>query len=152
MDGGQQSEPEEISGALRTRWEGLSETPRAAPTQSAKQPTNQTNKTEKTKKKKKKHPAGQRRGRRGTHEVGHKRRKRAEEKGVKHRTRVREHKVNCLTQRVKDKGRRGGSERSPLLPPVRRSQRRGQHKTSKLQNSMHILQNVYIELTYSEPP
>ena len=36
---------EEISGALRTGGESLSETPRATPTQSAKQPTNQTNKT-----------------------------------------------------------------------------------------------------------
>jgi hypothetical protein len=31
---------EEIGGALRTEGESLSETPRAAPTQSAKQPTN----------------------------------------------------------------------------------------------------------------
>jgi hypothetical protein len=36
---------EEIDGALRTEGESLSETSRAAPSQSAKQPTNKTNKT-----------------------------------------------------------------------------------------------------------
>ena len=35
-----------IGSALRTGGESLSETPRAAPTQSTKQPTNQTNKAE----------------------------------------------------------------------------------------------------------
>ena len=39
--------------------------------------------------------------------------KKAEEKGVKDRTKAREHQVNCLTQRVEDKGRRGGSEGHP---------------------------------------
>jgi hypothetical protein len=73
----------EIGGALRTGGESLSETPKAAPTQSAKQPTNQT------KQNKKKKTAGQRLGRRGTEEAGHKRGKRAEEKGVKHRTKAR---------------------------------------------------------------
>jgi hypothetical protein len=85
----------------------LSETPRAAPTQSAKQPTNQTNKNRKKK------IVGQRLGRRGIEEVGHKRRKMVKEKGVKHRTKVKEYQVNCLVQRVEDKGRRGGSEGHP---------------------------------------
>jgi hypothetical protein len=43
---------EEIGNTLKTGWEILSETPKAAPTQSAKQPTNQINKTGKKKKKK----------------------------------------------------------------------------------------------------
>jgi hypothetical protein len=97
----------EISSALRTGGESLSETLKMALTQSAKQPTNQTNKTGK------KTTAGQRLGRRGTEEVGYKRGKRAEEKMVKHRTKARVHQVNCLTQRVEDKGRRGGSEGHP---------------------------------------
>jgi hypothetical protein len=63
--------------------------------------------------------------RRGTKEVGHKRGKRAEKKGMKHRTKAREHQVNCLTQKVEDKGRKGGNEGSPLLPLVWHSQRRG---------------------------
>jgi hypothetical protein len=66
---------------------------------------------------------GQRLRRRGTEEAGHKMGKRAEEKGVKHRTKAREHQVNCLAQRIKDKGRRGGGH--PSFPPMQRSQRRG---------------------------
>ena len=97
---------EEIGGVLRTREKSLSETLRANPTQGAKQPTNQTNKIGKT-------TAGQRLGRRGTEEVEHKRRKRAEEKRVKHCTKGREHQVNCLAQRVEDKEGRGGSEGQP---------------------------------------
>jgi hypothetical protein len=37
----------------------------------------------------------------------------AEEKGVKHHTKAMEHQINCLAQRVEDKGRRGGSEGHP---------------------------------------
>jgi hypothetical protein len=100
----------EIGGALRTGGESLSETPRVAPTQSAKQPTNQTNKTGK------KTTAGQRLGRRGAEKARHKRGKRAKEKGVKHRTKVREHQVNCLAQRVEDNERRGVAKATP--PPT----------------------------------
>jgi hypothetical protein len=57
--------------------------------------------------------AGQRLGRRGIEEAGHKRGKMAEEKGVKHHTKAREYQINCLAQRVEDKGRRGGSEGHP---------------------------------------
>ena len=57
--------------------------------------------------------AGQRLGKMGTEETRHKRGKMAEEKGVKHRTKVREHQVNCLAQMVEDKGRRGGSGGHP---------------------------------------
>jgi hypothetical protein len=98
---GDKANAEEIDGALRTGGESLSETPKATPTQSVKQPTNQTNKTGK------KTTARQKLRRRGTEEVGHKRGKRAEEKGVKHCAKAREHQVNFLAQMVKDKGRRG---------------------------------------------
>jgi hypothetical protein len=64
---------EEIGSTLRNKGESLSETPRVAPTQSVKQPTNQTNKTGKK-------TAGQRVGRRGTEEAEHKKGKRAEER------------------------------------------------------------------------
>jgi hypothetical protein len=100
----------EISGALRTGGESLSKTPRAAPTQSAKQPTNQTNKTGK------KTIAGQSLGRRGAEKARRKRGKRAKEKGVKHRTKGREHQVNCLVQRVEDNERRGVAKATP--PPT----------------------------------
>ena len=43
---GGKASAEEISNTLRIIGESLSKTPRVAPTQSAKQPTNQTNKTE----------------------------------------------------------------------------------------------------------
>ena len=99
----------EIGSALRIGGESLSETLRAAPTQSAKQPTNQTNK----KKKQKKRTKGQRLGRRGIEEEGHTRRKGVEEKGEKHITMAMEHQVNCLAQSVEDKGRRGGNEGHP---------------------------------------
>jgi hypothetical protein len=56
-----------------------------------------TNKLNKTKQEKKKTTSGQRLGRRGTEEARHKRGKRAEEKGVKYCTKVREHQANCLT-------------------------------------------------------
>jgi hypothetical protein len=92
---------EEIGGALRTGRESLSETSRASPTQSAKQPTNQTNKN------KKKKIVGQRLGRREIEEVGHKRRKMVKEKGVKHRTKVKDYQVNCLVQRVEGQGEEG---------------------------------------------
>jgi DNA-directed RNA polymerase specialized sigma subunit len=94
---------EEIDSALKIGRESLSETLRATPTQSAKQQTNQTNKQTKV---------GQL-GRRGTQEAGHKREKRSKEKEEKHRTKVMEHQINCLAQRVEDKGRRGGSEGHP---------------------------------------
>jgi hypothetical protein len=55
------------------------------------QQTKQTKRKKKKKKKKKKERAGQRLWRRGTEEVGHKRGKKAEEKIVKHRTKVRKH-------------------------------------------------------------
>ena len=55
----------------------------------------------------------QRLERRGTQEAGHKKGKRAEEKGVKHHTKAREYQVYCLAQRVEDKGWRGGSEGHP---------------------------------------
>jgi hypothetical protein len=73
--------------------------------------------TNKPNKQNRKKTAGQRLGRRGTEEAGHKRGKRAEEKGVKHRTKAREHQVNCLAQRVEDKGRRGGGEAAKATPP-----------------------------------
>jgi hypothetical protein len=72
MVGGKAS-MEEIGSTLRNKWESMSETPRVAPTQSAKQPANQTNKTGKK-------TAGQRVGRRGTEEAEHKKGKRAEER------------------------------------------------------------------------
>jgi hypothetical protein len=42
---GSKANAKEIGGTLKTKGESLSKTPRMAPTQSAKQPTNQTNKT-----------------------------------------------------------------------------------------------------------
>jgi hypothetical protein len=54
------------------------------------QQTKQTKRNKKEKKKKKKR-ARHRLWRRGTEEVGHKRGKKAEEKIVKHRTKVRKH-------------------------------------------------------------
>ena len=104
---GSKTGAKEISGAFRIGGKSLSETLRAAPTQSAKQPTNQT------KQNKKKTTAGQRLGRRGIKEAGYKRGKMAEEKGVKHRTKAIKHLINCLTQKVEDKRRRGGSEGHP---------------------------------------
>jgi hypothetical protein len=41
----------------------------------------------------------------------------AEEKGVKHSTKAREHQVNCLAQMVEDKGKRGGGELAKATPP-----------------------------------
>jgi hypothetical protein len=41
---GHKASAKEIGSTLKTKGESLSETPRATPTQSAKQPTNQTNK------------------------------------------------------------------------------------------------------------
>jgi hypothetical protein len=46
---GAKASAKEIGGVFRIEEESLSETPNAAPTQSAKQPTNQTNKTRKKK-------------------------------------------------------------------------------------------------------
>ena len=62
---------------------------------------------------KKKKLEGQRLGRKGTEEARHKREKMAKEKGVKHSTKARKHQINCLAQRVEDKGRRGGNEGHP---------------------------------------
>jgi hypothetical protein len=76
-------------------------------------PNNQQTKQTKHEKKKKT-MAGQRLGRRRTEEAGHKRGKRVEEKGVKHRTKAREHQINCLVQMVDDKGRREGHPSSHL--------------------------------------
>jgi hypothetical protein len=59
---------------------------------------------------------GQRLGRRGTEEAGHKKGKRVKEKGVKYHTKAMEHQVNCLAQRVEDK-RRGGGEATKATPP-----------------------------------
>jgi hypothetical protein len=104
---GSKAGAKEIGDTLRTGGENLSEIPRTAPTQSAKQQTNQINKTGKKK------TTVEQLGRRGTQKVGHKREKMAKEKGVKHRTKVRKYQVNCIAQRVEDKGRRGGSEGHP---------------------------------------
>jgi hypothetical protein len=60
---------------------------------------------------------GQRLGRRGTEETGHKRRKRAKKKGVKHRTEVREHKINCLIQMIEDKEKREEGNVAKATPP-----------------------------------
>jgi hypothetical protein len=76
---GDKAGAKKIGNALKTRGESLSEIPRATPTQSAKQ-----TKQEKT-------MTGHRLGRMGTEEAGHKREKRVEENGVKHRTKGREH-------------------------------------------------------------
>jgi hypothetical protein len=56
-------------------------------------PNNQQTKQTKQEKKKKnkKTTVGQKLGRRGIEEAGHKRGKRSEEKGVKHHTKAREH-------------------------------------------------------------
>jgi hypothetical protein len=71
---------------------------------------NQQTKQNKTRKK----MARQKLGRRGTKEAGHKRGKRTEEKEVKHRTKAREHQINCLVQRVEDKGGREVAKATPL--------------------------------------
>jgi hypothetical protein len=73
---GAKASAKEIDGVFRIEEESLSETPNAAPTQSAKQPTNQTNKT-----RKKKTTVKQRLGRRGTKEVRHKRGKKGRKEG-----------------------------------------------------------------------
>ena len=94
---------EEIGGALRTRRESLSEIPRAESTQSAKQPTNQ-NKQNRKKQRRDKGQGGRGQKKRDT------RGEKGRNNGVKYRTKPREHQVNYPAQRVKDKGRRGGSK------------------------------------------
>ena len=140
---GSKAGAEEISDALRTGGESLSETPRAVLTQSAKQPKKKNCGTEakeegdrrseiqegkkgrregvKHHTKVRKHQVNfltqrvENKGRSGTEEVGHNKGKRAEKNEVTHHTKVREHQVYYLAQRIEDKGRRGG------ISPMRRS-------------------------------
>jgi hypothetical protein len=103
--------------------------------------------TKQTKQEEKKTTARQRLGRRGTEEVGHKRRKRAEKKEVKHHTKAMEHQVHCLTQRIEDKVRRGDSEGwPPLLPPVRRSQRWGLRFIGRYKGASLLSSSLYADM------